>query len=104
MRFRALPLTFFVCVATFSSASYAQDSSLVTAKQAYELGNYRKAISILEPAPAKDPNNGEIYLLLTKVYLETEQDDAAVKSAEKAVAIDPNQSEYHDWLGQAYGE
>ena len=104
MRFRALPLTFFVCVATFSSASFAQDSSLVTAKQAYELGDYRKAISILEPAAAKDPNNGEIYLLLTKVYLETDQDDAAVKSAEKAVAIDPNKSEYHDWLGQAYGE
>ena len=38
------------------------------------------------------------------MYLETEQDDAAVKSAEKAVAIDPNKSEYHDWLGQAYGE
>jgi tetratricopeptide (TPR) repeat protein len=42
--------------------------------------------------------------LLTKSYLELQERDAAVKSAEKAVASDPQNSIYHEWLGKAYGE
>ncbi len=61
-------------------------------------------VSILEPAAEKEPNNGEMQLFLTKAYLETHQGDEAIRSAEKAVSIDPNNSVYHDWLGQAYGD
>jgi tetratricopeptide (TPR) repeat protein len=93
------------CLATILiSATRAQDAPLDAAKQAFEYGDYKKTIAILEPAAARDSNNGDIQLLLTKAYLETNQTDAAVKSAEKAVAINPNKSEYHNWLGQAYGE
>jgi tetratricopeptide (TPR) repeat protein len=46
----------------------------------------------------------EIQLLLTKCYLETKQYDEAVSSGEKAVAIDPKSSLYHQWLGDAYGQ
>src|SRR5664279_2120646 len=96
---------FVTCLASISSsASLAEDSPLALARQAFEKGDYSRVVSILEPAAAKEPNNGDIQLLLTKSYLETNQTDAAVKSAEKAVAINPNNSEYHDWLGQAYGE
>ena len=77
---------------------------MALARQAFEKGEYSRVISILEPAAAKDPNNGEIQLLLAKSYLETNQTDAAVKCAEKAVSLNSNNSEYHDWLGQAYGE
>lgn len=105
MRFRKLELILVAFLAlTFTSAACAEDISLIAAKQAFESGEYRKVTAILEPAAAKDPNNGEIQLLLTKAYLQTKQVDAAIKSAEKAVAINPNNSEYHDWLGQAYGE
>src|SRR5450432_2485167 len=82
----------------------ARETPLAAAKQAFEKGEYRKAVTILEPAAAKDSNNGDIQLLLTKAYLQTNQTDSAIKSAEKAVAINPNNSEYHDWLGQAYGD
>jgi tetratricopeptide (TPR) repeat protein len=41
--------------------------------------------------------------LLTRSYLELDQYDAAVSSGEKAVAINPKNSEYHQWLGEAYG-
>ncbi len=74
------------------------------AKQAYEKGDYRKVIAILDPAAAKEPNNGDMQLFLAKSYLQTNQVDAAVKSAERAVDINANNSEYHNWLGQAYGE
>ena len=91
-------------LSTFAFCSNAQDSTLNAAKQAFEKGEYRKVLTILEPAALKDSNNGDIQLLLAKAYLQTNQAEAAVKSAEKAVSISPNNSEYHDWLGQAYGE
>ncbi len=42
-------------------------------------------------------------MLLARSYLELNQYDAAVNSAEKAVAINPKNSDYHRWLGEAYG-
>ncbi len=43
------------------------------------------------------------FVLLARSYLELNQYDAAVNSAEKAVAINPKDSNYHRWLGEAYG-
>lgn len=74
------------------------------ARQAYDKGDYEKAISILKDAAQKEPNNGEIQLWLTKSYLEAKKYDDAVKSGEKLVAIDPKSSLYHEWLGDAYGQ
>ena len=85
-------------------AGRAQEISLEAGRRAYERTDYAVAIAILDAAAAKEPNNGEIQLFLTKAYLGTEQFSAAEKSGERAVAIDPKNSEYHDWLGQAYGE
>lgn len=87
-----------------SQAPHATQATVPdAAKQAYELGEYSKAIEILKSATVKEPGNGEIQLLLTKCYLESEQYDNAVSSAEKAVSIDPKNSVYHQWLGEAYG-
>jgi len=73
-------------------------------RQAYESSDYSRAVLELQAAAAKEPQNGEIQLLLTKSYLELQERDAAINSAEKAVAIDPKSSVYHEWLGRAYGE
>jgi len=80
-----------------------QAASLDTAKLAYEKGDYAKAIELLKAAESKDSQNGDIQLLLTKSYLELDQYDRAISSAEKAVAINPKNSQYHQWLGEAYG-
>jgi tetratricopeptide (TPR) repeat protein len=84
-------------------AAGPQSTPLGLAKQALEKGDSAKAVEILRAAETKDPNNGDIQLLLTKAYLELDQYDAAVGSAQRAVAIDPTSSEYHQWLGEAYG-
>ena len=81
----------------------AQDAALENAKLAYEKGDYTRAVEVLQAATANSPKNGEIYLWLTKSYLELKQYDNAVNSAEKAVAIDAKSSIYHQWLGEAYG-
>lgn len=86
-----------------SARGVAQETSLHQASQAYDKGDYSRAIEILKVAQAKDPSNGDIQMLLTRSYLETNQYDNAVRSGEKAVAIDGKNSAYHRWLGEAYG-
>ena len=97
-------LSGFLWLAVLPPAATPQDTPLDAAKQAYEKGDYTKAIELLKPAADKEQGNGEIHLLLTKCYLETKQWDAAVSSGEKAVASNPKSSIYHQWLGDAYGQ
>src|SRR5215469_11394379 len=89
---------------TTLAATNLKQETPETARRAYEASEYSKAIEVLKEAAAKDPQNGEIQLLLAKSYLELQQHDAAIRSAEKAVEIDPQNSVYHEWLGRAYGE
>lgn len=98
---RALAVAF--CLILGAQCGAGQSSALDMARSAYEKGDYRRAIELLKSQAEKEPNNGEIQLLLAKSYLESEQYDKAVSSAEKAVALDPNSSVYHQELGEVYG-
>lgn len=73
------------------------------AKQAFDKGDYHKAVDILKNAAGSDPDNGDLYALLSRSYLELDQYDAAVSSGEKAVALSPKNAEFHRLLGEAYG-
>jgi tetratricopeptide (TPR) repeat protein len=92
-----------VCLLLLPGVGRAEETSLQQAKSAFEKGEYTQAIEILKNAAGSEPNSGDIYVLLARSYLELNQYDAAVNSAEKAVAIDPKNSEYHLWLGEAFG-
>jgi tetratricopeptide (TPR) repeat protein len=92
------------CLAIAPELSHAGEGPLDSAKVAFDKGEYSNAIAILQSEASKNPQNGDVQLLLAKSYLETKQIDAAVSSAEKAVTIAPKNSIYHQWLGQAYGE
>jgi tetratricopeptide (TPR) repeat protein len=81
-----------------------QETDFDAGRRAYEASDYSKAIQMLQVAASKNPQNGDVQLLLTKSYLELQERDAAINSAERAVAIDPKSSVYHEWLGRAYGE
>jgi tetratricopeptide (TPR) repeat protein len=100
---RALPAALLLCLVVRAQGAQTQEASLEAGRKAYESTNYAEAIAILNAAAAKEPDNGEIQLLLTKAHIGVEQFNAAEKSGERAVAIDPKNSEYHNWLGQAYG-
>jgi len=86
------------------AANVKVDTSLEVARRAYEASDYSKAVAVLLEAALKDPKDGEIQLMLAKSFLELQDYDAAIKSGEKAVGIDPQNSIYHEWLGKAYGE
>lgn len=96
-----LAVTLGLCVGQVTLV--AQETPLDAAKHAYEKGDYNHAIETLKVAAEKEPDNGEIQLLLLKSYLESDQFEDAAKSGERAVAIDGKNSVYHQLLGEAYG-
>src|SRR2546429_508804 len=103
-RMRWLLTGFCIASTAIAAANVKQEAELEAGRRAYEASDYAKAILALQAAAAKEPQNGDVQLLLAKSYLELQEYDPAIKSAEKAVAIDPQNSVYHEWLGRAYGE
>jgi tetratricopeptide (TPR) repeat protein len=92
-----------VCLMLLPAVARGEQTALEKAKAAFEKGEYAQAIEILKRAEGSEPNKGDVYILLARSCLELNEYDAAVNSAEKAVAIDPKNSDYHRWLGEAYG-
>lgn len=58
---------------------------------------------MLQPAASQNPPSGDVYYWLGRSYYEIRDYDNAIANLEKAVAIDPKNSVYHQWLGEAYG-
>src|SRR6202049_1507866 len=86
------------------NAQALEDGDLEAGRRAYELSDYEKAVKILQDAVAKNPRDGEVLLLLAKSHFELRQFDAAVANAERALAVAPDNSIYHEWLGRSFGE
>ncbi|MCX6379010.1 MAG: tetratricopeptide repeat protein [Armatimonadetes bacterium] len=66
-------------------------------------GNKDKAIEWLTKARDSDPKNPKIWLLLGRVYYElfrTTKEAEGVQCLQKALELDPNQWEAHQWLGR----
>jgi tetratricopeptide (TPR) repeat protein len=49
-------------------------------------------------------NDAESYNLLSRAYYAIEQWDASIQNAERAVNLRGDDSQYHLWLGRAYGQ
>jgi tetratricopeptide (TPR) repeat protein len=86
------------------NAQALEDGDLEAGRRAYELSDYEKAVKILQNAVAKNPRNGEVLLLLAKSHFELRQFDAAITNVARAVAVAPENSVYHEWLGRSLGE
>jgi tetratricopeptide (TPR) repeat protein len=98
-------LTGAALVAHLAVAATAKvDEGLEAGRQAYESGDYTRAIEILRRAASTDPRNAQVRLILAKTYFQIQQHDDAVENAEKAVALDPDNSICHEWLGKTYGD
>jgi tetratricopeptide (TPR) repeat protein len=69
----------------------------------YDAGQYRQAAEALQAAVSQNPTNPSLFYWLGRCYCEMRDFDRSISSWEHAVALDPNRSEYHDWLGRACG-
>jgi tetratricopeptide (TPR) repeat protein len=74
------------------------------AKTLFASGDYSKAIAVLNQAAAAAPNDAAVQHLLARSYFESEQFDRAISAGETSVKLEPQNSQYHELLGHAYGE
>jgi tetratricopeptide (TPR) repeat protein len=81
----------------------AQNYTLEEGKRLFQETKYEEAKQVLLKVVQQEPQNPEVNFLLCKVYLSLDDYDNAIKYGEKAVKLDDSKSEYHLWLGNAYG-
>jgi tetratricopeptide (TPR) repeat protein len=69
----------------------------------YEAREYDAAIEILERAAEQDPTRDKAAYFAGRAYFDKEQFRDASRWFEKAIKTDPQNADYHSWLGRAYG-
>ena len=74
------------------------------AQRDLELGRADSALQELNATLAGNPNDAEAHNLRCRVYYQEEAWDRAIGDCEAAVRLAPNDSNFHLWLGRAYGK
>ena len=67
-------------------------------------GRVDEAVEMLEQQVRQAPNGAEGYNLLCRAYFMTAEWDRGIPNCERARNLDPQNSQYHLWLGRIYGE
>jgi tetratricopeptide (TPR) repeat protein len=70
----------------------------------YSPGSYSQVADALQAAIVQHPKDACLYYWVGRSYFEIRDFNRSISSWERAVALDPGRSEYHDWLGRAYGQ
>lgn len=86
-----------------AAASFGANGPVVDAHRQFDAGNYQQAAAILRSALEQNARDATLYYWLARCYFELNDFDRAVPNAERSVELDPGNSEYHLWLGRAYG-
>lgn len=89
-------------MALFSIASLAAADDSAPALLA--AGRADDAITTLHSKINASPGDAESYNLLCRAYFSLGDWDRGISACEKAVALEPDNSRYHLWLGRIYGE
>jgi len=82
------------------TALMAQEDGLDKARQLYEKTRYEEALALLAGLPVE---NGKVYALMGQCYYMLGDYKRASESLERAVRLEPGNSDYYMWLGRAYG-
>jgi tetratricopeptide (TPR) repeat protein len=80
--------------------AFPQLAGLPRARQLYEKTRYEDALALLAGLPSE---KGGVYFLMGECYYMLGEFTKASEALERAVRLEPNNSEYHLWLGRAYG-
>ena len=101
---RVLIVLFVLARFAIGNGTQAESAVPAEAKSAFAAGDYGKAIEILNRVGILQPRDATVKYLLARCYFENEQYDRAIPAAEAAVALDGNNSAYHELLGRGFGE
>jgi tetratricopeptide (TPR) repeat protein len=75
-----------------------------SARQDLDLGRADSALQTLNETLTQNPNDPEAHNLRCRVYFQEEDWDRAISDCEAAVRLAQGESNYHLWLGRAYGK
>lgn len=109
MRFRTLAATVLGFVAPLSAlllfphSTYAADGSMTSAFQALQQGHADDAERILRTVLTEQPSSADAHQLLCRVFYAEDKADQAIQECERAVALQPQNSDNQMWVGRAYG-
>jgi tetratricopeptide (TPR) repeat protein len=81
----------------------AGQTALADAQHDYNAGRYNRVVDALNGAITKSPNDASLQFLLGQSFYQLGEFPRAITGLERAVQLAPKNSEYHDWLGKAYG-
>jgi len=85
---------------TVASAGY---STATDSKELLSGDRMNDAVAYLKDRTHSAPDDAEAFHLLARAYYELEQWDLSIAAAQRAIALKPDSSAYHLWLGRAYG-
>ena len=94
----------YVLQAWAANPAFLSKDMLAPVRADLTLGRANDAIARLRSTLAANPEDAEAHDLLCRVYYQEEQWDDATGECETAVKLAPLDSDYHLWLGRAYGE
>jgi tetratricopeptide (TPR) repeat protein len=102
MKFRS----YFVVAAAWLTLALvpAAQAASQEVRQALSEGRINDVLQELSRQMATAPNDAESYHLLSRAYFALGKWDQAIENGQKAIQLSPNSSDYHLWLGRAYGE
>src|SRR5437588_497805 len=87
----------------FLSSANAAPAPDGEARELLAGGRMNDALHYLKERTQSAPDDAEAFHLLSRAYYELEQWDQSVNAAQRAAQLVPDNSEYHLWLGRAYG-
>lgn len=90
--------------ASFGTSFAAARNSVELARSAFSRGRADDALRTLDDALQRHSGNAAAWNLQCRVYLAQGRIDDAVDSCRRAAQLSSGSSEYHLWLGRAYGE
>ncbi len=100
--------TVLFCIVTLGTslwAAHTPESCSANSEISKQLdaGNYLQASKVSQKILSQDSNSAQARLGLARSFLSLGNYDEAVSNAEQAVKLAPGCSDYHLWLGRAYG-
>lgn len=93
-----------VLLAFSAAMGTAQKLPATSVRQDLELGRADEALQSLGATLAQNPRDSEAHNLRCRVFYQEEKWDQAIDDCEAAVQLTPGDSNFHLWLGRAYGQ
>jgi tetratricopeptide (TPR) repeat protein len=87
-----------------AAATFAATTPIPSARDLVYAGRVNDALQALNSRIQTNRQDAEAYHLLCRAYYMVQRWDDAISNGERAISLNANDSNYHLWLGRAYGE